>query len=203
MKLTPGRIVALGAIPPVVFIVAVATVAFVAPPAHDVHSAGATQLKTSMVESDLRGVWEVEPSQSISDLRCKVWARVNGGTPCPDDIAQKYFPAVTQAPNTLYMIWTGCLSWRGGGAILHWQGYNVEYFSSSRKFVIHCYLAEGWVAPHDSLFGVAAQPPANLLVIPTGSISPGDVQIWEDDRLEHLVRDASNEFKLANATIST
>ena len=94
------------------------------------------------------------------------------------------------------------MSWHGAGAILNWQGYNVEYFPSDRRLVIHCYLAEGWLAPHRSMYGVAGQPPANLLVISTGSIGRGDVQIFEDDRLEHLVGDGSTEFKLADAAIS-
>ena len=192
-----------GCIAAVALIVALLVVAFVPPPAHEVHSSGATPLKASLVASDLFGYSEIEPTQSISGLRCSVWAKRHGGISCPDDIAQTYFPSVTQAPNTLYLIWTGCLSWRGGGPILKWQGYNVEYFPSSRRLLIHCYLAEGWLTPHQTPFpGVAAQPPANLLVISTGSIGRGDVQIFEDDRLEHLVGDGSTEFKLADAAIS-
>ena len=202
VRRTPWRVMAPGCIPAVALIVALVVIAFVPPPAHEVHSAGATPLKASLVASDLSGYSEIQPTQSISGLRCSVWAKRHGGTTCPDDIAQTYFPSVTQAPNTLYLIWTGCVSWHGAGAILNWQGYNVEYLPSNRQLVIHCYLAEGWLAPHQMLYGVAALPRADLLVISTGSISRGDVKIFEDDRLEHLIGDGSTEFELASATIS-
>jgi hypothetical protein len=191
-----------GCVPLAALIVALVLVAFVPPPAHEVHSFGATPLKASLVASDLFGYLEIQPTQSISDLRCSVWAYKHAGTACSADTGQTYFPSVTQAPNTLYLIWTGCISWSGHGAILNWQGYNVEYFPSNRRLVIHCYLAEGWLAPHQMLWGSAGEPPDNLLVISTGSIGRGDVQIFEDDRLEHLVGDGSTEFKLADAAIS-
>jgi hypothetical protein len=121
--------------------------------------------------------------------------------PCPDDIARTYFASVNQTPNTLYLLWTGCVTWHGSGAITEWQGYNLEYFPSGRRLVIHCYAAERWLTHHQTLFGMAAIPRASLLVIPTSPLGVGTVQIVEDDRLEHLVGDWTTEYPLATATI--
>jgi hypothetical protein len=197
--MTSKRTVVPGATIAVVIILAVA---FVAPPEHEVHTAGATQLKVSVVESDIRAYPLVQASQAISDVRCRLWAKNRTAISCPDDIARTYWPTVTQAPNTMYIVWTGCISWRGAGAIINWQGYNLEYFSSNRTLVIHCYVAEPWITRHETMWGVAATPGARLLIVPTGSISPGIVQIVEDDRLEHLLGDQSTEFQLASATVS-
>jgi hypothetical protein len=156
----------------------------------------------SVVESDIRAYPLVQASQAISDVRCRLWAKNRTAISCPDDIAPIYFPSVTQAPNTLYIVWTGCISWHGAGAIINWQGYNLEYFSTNRTLVIHCYVAEPWITRHETMWGVAAAPSAHLLVVPTGSISPGMVQIVEDDRLEHLLGEHSTVFPLTTATIS-
>jgi hypothetical protein len=102
----------------------------------------------------------------------------------------------------LYVPWTGCISWSGSGAITNWQGFNLEYLRSGRELVIHCYVAEPWITHHETLRGVAAIPSLSLLIVPTGSMGSGTIQIIEDDRLEHLVGDQSTEFPLASATIS-
>jgi hypothetical protein len=198
--LTRKRIVWLGIALAVVFLLADA---FVATPAHDVHTPGATQLAATLINSDIRGSFAaVQPSESISDLRCHVWHAHHSAMQCPDDIAGTIFPSVTQTPNTLYLIWMGCISWHGYGEIISWQGYNLEYLPPSRRLLIHCYVSEPWITHHQTLFGVAAVPSASLLVVPTGPMGPGRVQVVEDDRLEHLVGDQSTEFQLATATIS-
>jgi hypothetical protein len=197
--LTRKRIVWLGIGSLVVFLL---VVGFVAMPAHDVHTPGATPLAAPLVRGDSPIYRAINPSESISDIRCQVWQGVHGATPCPTDIARTYFPSITQTPNTLYLPWRGCISWSGSGAIINWQGFNLEFVSSGRRLLIHCYVAEPWIAHHETLMGVAAVPSVSLLVVPTGSMGPGAIQIIEDDRLEHLVGDQSTEFPLAAATIS-
>lgn len=50
--------------------------------------------------------------------------------------------------------------------------------------------------------GVEAAPPAALLVVPTSGIPAGNLNVIEDDRVEHLLGDDSTESELGTATIS-
>ena len=176
---------------------------FVARPAHDVNTPGATPLKAATVTTDITYYsYPLPASQSISDLRCRLWTERFADTPCPIDVSSKYLPSVAQAANTLYVLWFGCIDWSGAGAIINWQGYNLEFLPSERKLFLHCYVAEPWIAFHERLYGVAAQIPAVLLLVPTSSMGPGPIQIIEDDRQEHLVGDQSAESPLGTATIS-
>jgi hypothetical protein len=178
-------------------------------PAHEVHTPGAAAPKAVAVRTDIPYYYKTVPaSQSISDLRCQVWVGLHPNPalypnpPCSTDLSSTYFASVTQAPNTLYLIWIGCIDWHGSGAIIKWQGYNLEYVPSERKLVLHCYVAEPWITIHPTMFGSAAISSETLLVIPTGSMGPGSIQIVEDDRLEHLVGDQSTESTYATASIS-
>jgi len=177
-------------------------------PAHEVHTPGATALKAVAVRTDIPDYYKTVPaSQSISTLRCQVWSglHANGpdaNTPCTAELSSTYLASVTQAPNTLYLLWIGCIDWSGAGAIINWQGYNLEYVPSERKLVIHCYVAEPWITMHQTMFGAASIPYDTLLVVPTSSMGNGTIQIVEDDRLEHLVGDQSTEATFATATIS-
>ena len=176
---------------------------FVAKPAHEVHTAGGRPLKATVLITDIRFFFRTVPaSQSISELRCQLWAETRPNTPCPADVASTYLNLVGQAPNTLYVLWVGCVDWHGSGAIIKWQGYNLEYMPSERKLVIHCYVAEPWITHHPTLFGSAAIPAQTLLMVPTESMGRGTIQIIEDDRLEHLIGDQSTEFALGTVTIS-
>lgn len=197
-KLTRRQTVWLGIGAVLVFLFADA---FVTPPAHDVHTLGATALNARLIESSARLVTVVPPSESIGDVRCRLWQENNGNTQCPADVAQIYFPSVIEEPRTLYVPWTGCLSWTGSGAITDWQGYNVEYLASGRTLVIHCYTAERWLTRHPTLFGVVAIPRAALLVVPTNQMGTGPIHIVEDDRLEHLVGDWNTEYQIGTATV--
>ena len=183
-------------------VVVLLVLGFVAGPAHDVHTAGAMPLRTSLVDTDIYVYQAMQPSQSIGDVRCQVWAAVKRMTPCPTDVARTYLASVTQTPNSLYMLWQGCISWHGSGAIIKWQGYNVEYLPSDRTLVIHCFVSEPWITRHPTLYGVVAMPRVSLLVVPTGTMGPGAIRIVEDDRIEHLLSDQSDEFQLATVTIS-
>jgi hypothetical protein len=111
-------------------------------------------------------------------------------------VAGRYFPALTEIPNTLYLPWRGCTASSDS------QGYNVEYLPTARELLIHCYAAEPWITISHPVNGVFALPTVNLLVVPSGAMGPGVVQILEDDRIERLAGDLSDEFRVATATIA-
>jgi hypothetical protein len=177
---------------------------FIARPAHEVSTSGATPLKAAAVATDIHdySYYPVPVSQSISGLRCQLWMDRFANTPCPADVASQYLASIAQTANTLYVIWVGCVDWHGAGDVINWQGYNLEFLPSERKLIIHCYVAEPWITFHERLFGAVAQIPAMLLLVPTDSMGPGPIQIIEDDRQEHLFGDQSSEFPLGSATIS-
>ena len=190
---TRKRIVWLG----VAAVVLLWAIAFVAPPAHEVHTPGATALNVSLAYSDVHLLGAlIQPSQSLSDIRCQMWRSQNRTAPCPDDLARMYFPALTEVPNRLYLPWRGCTPWSDS------QGYNIEYLNTARKLVIHCYAVAPWIAVRQPVTGVFAIPSVELLVVPTGAFGPGAVQITEDDRIERLVGDLGNEVQLATVAIS-
>jgi hypothetical protein len=78
----------------------------------------------------------------------------------------------------------------------------LEYQSSRRSLVIHCYTAQPWVNYELHLPGVVAERALAVLVVSTESLPAGDITIVEEDRIEHPLRDRSTEFQLATATIS-
>jgi hypothetical protein len=189
----------------VVFALAIAFVV-TKPPAHEVSTPGGTAVSTQFVLSDKHPLYGSEPiraSQSLDTVRCEFW-RLDQRPPtrsiCPDSalLASEWFPSLTQSPNTLYVPWRGCSSsWTGS------SGYNVEYLQGSRTLVIHCYTAEALLEWRRPIAGVLALPPQGLLLVPTDSLSVGNIRIVEDDRGERRVgSDRSTEFQVATATIS-
>ena len=179
--------------------------AFVRPPAHEAHTPGDIAVNATLVVSSppAYNYPLLLPTQSLETIRCQLWrSRVRPVTTtatCPDSaaLAGMFFPSLTQSPKTLYFPWPRCPgTWTG------WEGFNLEYRSSSRTLVLHCYLAEPWVWRQPMMSGTFAQQPAAILVIPTESFLIGTVNIVEDDRIEHLVGDWSTEYPLATATIS-
>jgi hypothetical protein len=176
--------------------------AFVTPPAHDVHTSGGIPINARWVDSKppLFDYQPVKPSQSLDEIRCQFWRFRNPAptSACPDSasLASTFFPDVAQSPTTLYIPWYRCAaSFRG------WDGYNVEYQSSSGTIVIHCYVAEPWLLRQPVMMGVMARQSVTLLLVPTQSISVGPVRIVEDDREEHLLGDQSSEWVLGTARI--
>ncbi len=106
-----------------------------------------------------------------------------------------YFPHLGQTPHTLYVIWPHCPS--GGSR----QGLNIELSYSTRTLIIHCYAARQWLyAPGAP--GVGPTRSWSLLSVPTDTIGPGRLNIDEDDRIEHLFGDQSDQHQLATATIT-
>lgn len=184
--------------------------AAVAPPAHAVHSIGGVAVNAAAyapredpteASSDAVIAWDAgPPTESLGDVKCHRFAL--GQPPCtPADISS-HFPNLHQADHTLYYVWTGCVDWSGAGRVIPWAGSNIEYFPSSRTLVLHCFVGTGLIYFPEQLFGAPARRLGVLLAIPTSGIGAGRLDIREDDRLEHLVGDTSNEYLLATATIS-
>lgn len=197
--LTPGRIAALII---VVVLVVVVTIPFYTPPAHEIHTPGAVALDSRLVGSNppVFVYPTMHASQSLDDVRCQLWrTRQPAQSACPDGatLAAIYFPGLTQGPMTLYIPLEGCAS-QGGGS----DGFNVEYVPSTHTVVIHCYAARPLISAQTHLPGVEAVPPLALLLVPTQSIPAGDVTIDVDARVEHLLGDDSNEYRLMTGTIS-
>jgi hypothetical protein len=172
-------------------------VAFVQPAPHEVHTPGSAVVNARLVEIPDRRpfVDRPQPNESIDAIRCEVWhARQSPTSTCPvgEVLAAEYFPALTQTPKTLYIPWDRCRA----------NGFNLEYQSSRRSLVIHCYTAQPWVNYELHLPGVVAERALAVLVVSTESLPPGDITIVEEDRIEHPLRDQSSEFQLATATIS-
>jgi hypothetical protein len=172
---------------------------FVAPRAHDVHSPGGIPIRVQTAAS--RGpVLVIAASESIADLRCQVWLagevtdqgfRPHAG-PCPDaaTLAAAYWPQFSQSPKTLYLTWRRCFV------------FNVEYITSRRALIIHCYTAGTFIPSTSQHPGTAAESTRDILVAPTDVMSPGSLNIVEDDRVERFIGDYTTERQLATATIS-
>ena len=171
---------------------------FVSPQPHEVHSPNAIPISVQTASSQTQA-FTTTASESLADLRCQIWhaGRFTGQQvtphtgPCPDDaaLALAYWPQFSQSPKTLYLAWSRC-----------WV-FNVEYIASNRTLVIHCFTA-GTLIPPVTLPGVVAQRFLDLLLVPTEAMSPGSLNIIEDDRVEHFIGDYSNEVVLATAVIS-
>jgi len=174
--------------------------AFVEPPAHEVHSPGGTPAKVTFFESNNTVAWvPSQPSQNLADMQCRLIA---GATKCDATTVAAYFPDAIQSPQTLYLTWPHCVGGWGGGEVITWHGYNIEYVPSTRKLVIHCYQAKPWLYTHEYVYGVVALPRYLLAAVSTTGMTAGTITIDEDDHIEHLVGDQTDEYQLATAMIS-
>ncbi len=109
--------------------------AFVEPPAHDVHSPGGTPAKVTFFESNSTVAWvPSQPSQSLADMQCRL---ITGAAKCDASTLTCYFPNLVQTPQTLYLTWPHCVGGWGGGEVITWQGYSIDYVPSTRRLVIH------------------------------------------------------------------
>lgn len=192
----------------VVWLIATATAvliliaAFYTPPAHEVHTPGGKALQAQGVVSEASEMIidpRIRPSQSLDTVRCEIW-RVHQlpTSTCPNSaaLARRYFPRITQSVNKLYLPWRGCPA-TGRDS----EGENVEYLPASRTLAIHCYSAESFISMWRPNLRVAQLPPI-LLLVPTESLSVGNISIVEEDRVEHLWGDHSYMNPIATATIS-
>jgi hypothetical protein len=182
-------------------ILVILAIALVAPSPHDVHSPGATPLSVAVFDSDQTIGWgKGGPSQSLGDINCQLF--VGQPNRCDSNALSNHFPQLTQHPHVLYVVWPHC-RWSENGNYVKSQGFNLDFLPATRTLVIHCYAATPWLLiPTNSGGGTRPSPLRTLLAIQTTSIRAGDITIWEDDRLEHLLGDQSAEFQFATATIS-
>jgi hypothetical protein len=192
---------AISALVALLLLVALAN-AFLTPPAHEVHTPGGIALSVHRFDSIPGKVsWSPgPPTQNLAQVGCSRGAPYQPDPTC--NASDANIPSLKQTPQTLYVVWAGCADWSGAGAIIQWQGYNVEYLSSNQSLVFHCYTAKPWVYVPDRLYGVVAYPQYALIAVPTAVIGLGPVTIVEDDRLEHLIGDQSTQTQLATTTIS-
>jgi hypothetical protein len=175
----------------------------VAPPAHDVHSIGATAVAPTIFRAQPNTYFGfhllvVEPTERLADLTCAANQAGAQAEPCTAEELSRLFPTLRQTDHTLYYVWSGCrYPGRGSG-----YGYNFEYLATGRTLVLHCYMATGWLyvkpGPGDRAEGYQPQ----LLAIATASMGRGDLHFHEDDRLEHLAGDLSNEYDVGTVSIS-
>src|SRR5579864_1487389 len=108
--------------------------AFVAPSAHDVHSPGGTALAVHRFDSIQGKFWWTQgpPTQTLAEVQCSTGTPYRSDPTCSGAGVAQYYPTLAQSAGTLYVVWPGCQDWSGAGAVIPWQGYNVEYFSSNR-----------------------------------------------------------------------
>lgn len=181
----------LGIAPGVIFMAALIADALVAPSPHEVQTPGAIPVATSWIEATDQVEWVPgQPTQSFAEVRCGR-PRSGAAIPCP--------PVIGAAAPALYLVQALCVGPSSGS--FSYQGHNLEYFSSRRTLVIHCYIARAWLEGPGPM-GVAAIPRAALLIVSTSAMGPGQIKIVEDNRVEHLFGDQSDEFQVATATIS-
>jgi hypothetical protein len=182
--------VALGIAPGIVFMAGLVADAFVTPTAHQVHSPGAVQVNAVWFYSSGQAVWvQGPPSESVAVLRCEP-PNGNGAAPCPH---------LDQSTQTLYVVGTFCGGYPKDSFPA--EGQNVEYISSTRTLVVHCYSAKPLLDVHGPP-GVSFEVLTVLLAVPTAAMGSGQIQIFEDDRIEHLIGDQSDDHLVATATIS-
>ena len=160
------------------------------PPAHDVHSFGASAVTPAVYTFPFdTGYWQFGPaSESLADIKCFIPLK-------PQSTCAAVFPSLKQTPHTLYYAWAGCIPYLG-------VNFNLEWFGDRRTLVGHCYESEGWLYVQPGGNGVRLRGSLALLAIPTSQIGPGTIHIDEDDRIEHLIGDQSSEYGLTSATVT-
>ncbi len=181
----------LGMTPGIIVIAALIADAFLAPPLHDVGTPDAIPVSAAWIEATEQVEWVAgQPTQSFDEVSCRL-PRSGAAIPCPH-VTEGAGPA-------LHFVQTLCVGPSSGS--FSYQGHNLEYFPSRRTLVIHCYIARAWLDIGGPM-GVAAVPRAAVLIVSTSAIEPGTIKIVEDNRVEHLFGDQSDEFQIATATIS-
>jgi hypothetical protein len=69
--------------------------------------------------------------------------------------------------------------------------------------MLHCYRAAPWlVFPTMHMPGVQALPPAGLVLVPTDTFGAGNLNVVEEDRVEHLLGDDSTQAVLGVVAVS-
>ncbi len=176
--------------------------ACITPADHEIHSPNGIAIKGEIanpIESVpsyyglLQPRGPLRPSQSIADDRCQVWRQHMSGR-CPDDatLAPSMWPHIKQRPATLYV-----------GLLPSCPGYfNIEYLASDWTLIIHCHVAWPWIALPTSARGVEAIRGTTLVEAAIDAITPGEIRVVQDDRIEHLIGDQTKETELGTVTIT-
>lgn len=156
------------------------------PPVHEVHTRGAIALNSNFLGSWPSNGRAPKPTTSLKQLRCEVLQTAGLPRQCAAGAVERIWPAAAQQPAKLYV----GLQF-GGEPSGHPSGWNVEYNPSGRTLTIHNYESHPLLvlqAP-DEAPGAALQESIGLLVIATDAISPGNVIVVADSRIEHLLGD--------------
>ncbi len=163
--------------------------AFVEPPAHDVHSPGGTPAKVTFFESNSTVAWvPSQPSQSLADMQCRL---ITGAAKCDASTL------------TCYLLDLAALRRRVG----RWRGHYVAGLQHRLRSLDQearnpRYRAKPWLYTPEYVYGLVALPRYLLAAVSTSEMTAGAITIIEDDHLEHLVGDQTDEYQLATATIS-
>jgi hypothetical protein len=152
-----------------------------APPLHHVLSPGARAIGHQV--GDQNGINAVRqaiaPTTSLTQARCDAW-RQRETTPCPDDstLEKTYWPAVRQAPHTIYVgVLNTC------DVVPLDDRFDVEY--AGRSLTLRCYSVEAWVRPRaGAAMGTRGLIASALVIVPAIGIPPGRLAIYREDRAE-------------------
>ena len=178
---------------------ALAGISMWTPPAHPVHTPGATPVDAHFAPGWVlaRG-GQLAPSTSLDEVRCEVWKTMSA-KPCPDStrLAQQFWPNLTQSPRTLYVPLSSDVY---PGAV------NVEYDHGEAAVLIHSYESRPLWVPYqrpDVFPGARAQPTIPLLMVSTTGIEAGAITISQDSWIERVTGDETNRvFLLGTVAIA-
>jgi len=182
-------------IPLVLALIYFGGVAIGEPVEHDVLPEGHTPITWEVGEPSGQATYgPMVPTTSLTNARCQSWTQDHAGT-CPDEktLAAMYWAKLEQAPQTLYIGTFLCDTTRH---------FNVEYFES--RLTLHCHgtarLINPWPGPHsDARPGRAF---VELLIVPTASMTPGQVSVFREDRIERRFSDIVSTTSIGVATIA-
>jgi hypothetical protein len=175
----------------------VGTALFWPPSLHEVYTPGAIPISQVYIESTpaLGFSPRIQPSTSLTDVRCELWQLRNGPCPDPATLARNLWPDLTQSPYTLYLGLPGSCSRQNG------YGFNVEYVEFSRTMIVHCYYAAPWVTLPNLRGSTQSEPITVLMTMQIEAVSPGILSVVRDDRIERLFEDQSDHLQLGTVTI--
>ena len=170
------------------------------PVAHPVHTPGAKTVSARAIAQEGGrpfALLELAPSLSLSEVRCEAWQQTNADRPCPADaVLQHFWPEVAQSARTLYFgISSFCVGFEAAASL------SLEFLDAARQLLIHCVSTASWVSFRRTMPGVQAVPLTDLVLVPIGQMPPGQLSVVKDDRVEHLLGDASTLTLLGRVEI--
>jgi hypothetical protein len=182
-------------IPLVLSLIYIGGVVIGAPVENDVLPEGHTPITVQVAAPSGRPTFApILPTTSLANVRCQSWLQDHAGT-CPDEqtLAGMYWTKVEQAPQTLYVGAFLCDTAR--------PHFNAEYFES--RLTLHCHttarLIEPWEGPHSDAGPGRAF--ITLVIVPTAGMTPGQLSIFREDRVERRFSDTVSTQLIGVATI--